>query len=389
MKKTIQILLLILTFILISTTIVHGEDNMMDKIIDKQIDSHDAIQIDKFLQELMNENEIYIGENTKDIIFKLLKGERLINNKNLIESIKNIFLKDLFLALTLLSKILIITIMSAILTNLQNSFEESSISQFANYFAYMIISILVVTSFSEIIKVTQLSVDRMISFMQILLPILLTFMILAGGTGSRLVFHPIILGSVNVMGIIIKNIIFPLIYFSFILSILSNLSERGELNKLSDLSRKIIVFIISAIFTVFIGILTIYGLSTKIDGLTIRTAKFAVDNFIPIVGGFLSDSIDAVIGSSAILKNGIGIIGLFILVMIILIPLIKIIVLLFVYSITEAVIQPIASKNIVEFFGDVSKTLLLILISLVSVGIMFFITITVVVDTSNNLLMLR
>ena len=96
-----------------------------------------------------------------------------------------------------------------------------------------------------------------------------------------------ILGAVNIMCLMVKNIIFPLKYLSFIDSILSNLSNRGELGKLSELGRQIITFIISAAFTIFVGILTIYGLSTKIDGITIRTAKFAVDKFLPIVGGFI------------------------------------------------------------------------------------------------------
>lgn len=115
------------------------------------------------------------------------------------------------------------------------------------------------------------------------------------------------------------------------------------------MARQIITFIVSATFTIFIGILTIYGLSTKIDGLSIRTAKFAVDTLIPIVGGFLSDAVDTVIGSSAILKNGIGIIGLIVLVMIILLPIIKVTVLLLIYSVIGAIIEPIASSNIVKF----------------------------------------
>ncbi|HLR20443.1 MAG TPA: stage III sporulation protein AE [Tissierellaceae bacterium] len=389
MKKVLLILLCIGVFILVFSPSIYAEEQIIESIINKQLDLNNSEEIDRLLQELMAENEIYLGKDVKDIVLKLLRGEQILENKNVMKSIKKIFINELSISLTLLSKVLIITIMSAILTNLQNSFEESSISQFANYFAYMTIAILIITNFSQIMKTTQLSVNRMINFMQILLPILLTLMVLTGGPSSRMIFHPIILGSVNIMGTIIKNIIFPLIYFSFILNILSNLSNRTELSKLSELGRKIIIFIISAVFTIFIGILTIYGLSTKMDGLTIRTAKFAIDSFLPIVGGFLSDSIDAVIGSSAILKNGIGIVGLIILVMIILIPLIKITVLLLIYSITAAIIEPIASKNIVEFFGNTSKTLLLILISMVAIGIMFFITITVVVDTSNNLLMLR
>lgn len=385
MKK----LVLILLFIMIFSSIAYGDDGLMEKVLKDQIDLSGSIEIDNFFKELMLDSDIYIEGNTKDIILKLIKGEKVIENKTILQNIKGIFFNELSTALILLSKVLVITIISAILTNLQNTFEESSISQFANYFAYVIIAMLVITSFSQVMDMVKVSVDRMINFMQILLPILLTLLALTGGPNTRVIFHPMILATVNIIGLMIKNIIFPLIYFSFIVSILSNLSNRAELSKLSELGRKIITFIISAAFTVFIGILTIYGLSTKIDGITIRTAKFAVDKFLPIVGGFLSDAVDAVIGSSAILKNGIGIVGLITLVLIILIPLMKITILLLIYTITEAIIEPIASKNVVKFFGDVSKTLLLVLISMVSIGVMFFITVTIIVDTSNNLLMLR
>ena len=305
------------------------------------------------------------------------------------EDISKIFLSEIHLSLNLLSKIMIITLISTILTNLQNSFEESSISQLANYFTYILIAVLVITNFSDLMDMAKITVGRMVDFMQVLLPILLTLLIVTGGPTTKILYHPMILGTINLLGITVSSIIFPLIFFSFIVSILSNLSQRAELGKLAELARQIITFIISAIFTIFIGILTIYGLSSKIDGLSIRTAKFAVDTLVPIVGGFLSDSVDAVIGSSAILKNGIGIIGLIILIMIILLPIIKITVLLLVYSIIGAIVEPIASSNIIKFFGDVSKTLLLVLISLVAVGIMFFITITITVDTGNSLMMLR
>ena len=155
------------------------------------------------------------------------------------------------------------------------------------------------------------------------------------------------------------------------------------------MGRQTIAITISAALTLFIGIITIYGLGTKIDGLTIRTAKFAIDKFIPIVGGFLSDAVEAVVGYSAILKNGIGFIGLLILLFICMVPIIKVLALLAIYKLITVVIQPIASGNLVEFFNQVGKSLSLILISLISTGTMFFITITIIVEAGNNLLMLR
>ena len=387
--KRLKYFLILILLIGLSTTVYGEELEIIDSVLEEQMDNHIQMEeIDKFLKDLMEENEIQLG-SAREIILKLLKGEKPIDGQAIRESIGNIFLREVRFSLSLITKILIIVLISTILTNLQNSFEESSISQLANYFTCILIAILVIANFSQIMDLARATVGRMTDFMQVLLPILLTLLVITGGPNTKIVFHPMILGTVNVLGLLVNNIIFPLLYFSFIISILSNLSQRAELGKLAELGRQIITFIITAAFTIFIGILTIYGLSTKIDGLTIRTAKFAIDTLVPIVGGFLSDAVDTVIGSSAILKNGIGIIGLLSLIMMILMPIIKVVVLLLLYSIIGAVIEPIASSNIIKFFGESSKTLLLILVSMVSIGIMFFITITIIVDTGNNLMMLR
>lgn len=378
MKKTFILILILLTL----SGFAHSESDYENLGIDTR-------EIDKFTDALIKENDLDLNFNVKDIMGKIIKGEKAIDFESIKESLINIFLKEIKISLGLLSKILIITIISSLLTNLQSSFENSSVSEIANIITYMMIAILVTASFNDITIMAKLSIDKMISFMQIILPLLLTLLVIGGGPNTKIIFHPMIISTVNIIGIMIKNFVFPLIYFSFVISILSNISERAQFKNLTDISRKIIIFSITGLFTIFIGLLTIYGLSTKIDGISIRTAKFAIDKVVPIVGKFLSDSVDAVIGSIGILKNGIGIMGLLVLAMIILLPMIKIGTVLLIYNLTAAVIEPIASKNIVKFFEDISKSFTLILISTMSLGIMFFITITIIVEAGNNLLMLR
>lgn len=132
-----------------------------------------------------------------------------------------------------------------------------------------------------------------------------------------------------------------------------------------------------------------YGIASKVDGVTVRTAKFAMDKFIPIVGGFLSDAMDTVVGCSAVLKNAVGVIGLFTLFLICIIPVIKIIALIFIYKVVIAVIEPVSTVKIGECLVEVSKSLLLLLASLLAVSIMFFITITIIVEAGNVTMMLR
>lgn len=378
MKKIVIVIFIILFFSSLSYS--DGNDFNLD------IDTNN---MDEFTSDLINENNLNFDFNVKNLTKRIIKGEKIVDVKDIKEFIKDIFLKEIKIALGLLSKIIIVTIISSILNSFQSSFENSSVSELSNIITYMMIAILVITSFNEVVVLARLSIDKMINFMQILLPLLLALLVIAGGPNTNIIFHPMILSTVNIIGLMIKNFIFPLIYFSFIISVLSNISGRAQFKNLTDVTRKIIIFTITGSFTIFIGLLTIYGLATKIDGISIRTAKFAIDNVVPIVGKFLSDSIDAVIGSIGILKNGIGIAGLIVLSIIIIIPMVKISTILLIYNLILAITEPIASKNIIRFLEDVSKNLTLILVSIISLSIMFFITITVIVDAGNNLLMLR
>ncbi|NLL82424.1 MAG: stage III sporulation protein AE [Tissierellia bacterium] len=388
MKKTMFLIILI---ILIPSLVfaINQVDGYEGSVIDEQLDVFDTSQLQSLIDEILKNNDYIQGLDFKDTLKKLIKGDEVLRWNSLKEALGKMFFGEVRLNLLFLSKVLVIAIISAILTNLQSSFEQSNVSTLANYISYVLIAILVLGSFHQLIETVKGTIDTLVNFMELILPVLLTLLVLAGGPNTKVLFHPMIIVVVNIIGEVVKNVVFPMIYFTFIISILSNLSERKEFKKLSELGRQVIVFIITASFTVFIGIITIYGLSSKIDGITIRTAKFAVDTFVPIVGGFLSDAVETVIGSSTVLKNGVGIIGLFLLIVITIFPVIKIAALLLVYKIVEVIIEPIVSSTISNFFSEVINILLLVLISMVSTAIMFFITITIIVDTGNNLLMLR
>ena len=329
-------IIIIVTFLMVSN-IAFAIDNDLS-ILDEQLEFLDTAELEKILEETLKENDVLPRFNIKNFIVDLIKGNVSFKLSDILKNLSIVFFKELRVSLGLMAKILVITIISSILTNLQSTFENASVAELANYITYILIAILVISSFSEAMDVARIAIDRMVGFMQVILPILLALLTAASGANTRMLFHPMIIVTVNVIGTLIKNIIMPLIFFSFIISIISNISNRMEFSKLSELGRQVIGFIISGALTLFIGMITIYGLGSKIDGLTIRTAKFAIDKFIPIVGSFLSDAVEAVVGCSAILKNGLGFIGLLVLLLICVLPLIKILALLLVYKDRKSVV---------------------------------------------------
>ena len=135
------------------------------------------------------------------------------------------------------------------------------------------------------------------------------------------------------------------------------------------------------VIVIFVGILTIRGITgSTIDAVTLKTTKFAVDNFVPIVGKAFSDAITSVASYSLIIKNSISSIGLVVIILIIIYPLIKILLMAFIYKFTSALIEPISDKRITACIQSAGDSLVLLLSCVLSVSLMFFILLAVIAN---------
>jgi len=125
------------------------------------------------------------------------------------------------------------------------------------------------------------------------------------------------------------------------------------------------------------------------DGVALRTAKFGIGVFVPVVGKLFSDALEAVIGTSLLLKNAVGLVGILGVFFICSFPILKIVSLMLIYKIAAAIIQPIGDKMIADSLNLMSNSLTLVFAAVSSVCIMFFFVIAIVVGAGDFSLMLR
>ena len=196
--------------------------------------------------------------------------------------------------------------------------------------------------------------------------------------------------KITFIGNFIVGVIIPLVLISTALGVISKVSDRIQVDKLSKFFKTSVVWILGVVLTIFVGVVSVEGsLSSSVDGITAKTAKAAVSSFIPVVGKILGDAVDTVIGCSSILKNATGIVGVIILIGIAIVPIIKLTVLMAIYYLGAALCQPIADDKIIKLLdqmGDTFKTLLAIMCS---VSVMFIIGTTLVINISNSGMMYR
>lgn len=381
----------ILIMILIGIGYAEDEESTLDSLINSQIDNLNMKDLEAVVKDINKDTDEIVSKiDLKSSIVAMVKGQDCLSFKELSKGTMNYFFKELSANWKILSQILFLSIISSVLVNMQSTFEKEAVGEMSFYICYLVLVGLSINSFMITIKIANEAIFNMVALMQALLPALMTLLLAIGGITSSSLFQPIILGSINMISTLMKDFVLPLILIGAVIGIVSNISEKIQISKLSDFIRRGVLYVIGISITLFMGIMTIKGaIGSKIDGLTIRTAKFAVNRFVPIVGGFLSDTMETVVGCSMVIKNAVGIFGLISLFLITIVPIIKIVSLILVYKFTIVVIEPIANARIVRCLTDISKSLTLVLATVAIVGIMFFIVISIIIGTGNATVMLR
>jgi stage III sporulation protein AE len=273
---------------------------------------------------------------------------------------------------------------------MQSAFERGTVSKVAYGIAYLVLLVLAVNSFRSATSYAGEAIQRMVQFMLAMVPLLLTLLAGTGSVASVTVLHPLIVFMIHTVGTFIHLFVFPLLFFSAVLHIVSSISDRYKVTQLANLLRNVAVGVMGIMFTVFLGVLSIQGATGAVaDGVALQTAKFVAGNFVPVVGRMFSDAADAVLSASLLVKNAIGLAGVIILLFLCAFPAIKIMVLALIYNVAGAALQPLGNSPITACLQMIGKTLIYVFAALAAVGLMFFLAVTIILTAGNAAIMIR
>lgn len=382
MKKIITIFAILIC--IFSTSISKADTE--DDVINSQMDS---FNISNFIDEANKySNDILKDIDIQELLNNAIKGE--LDTNQLLKNIFPLLGTEIKEALKVMGSILIIVLIHSVLKSISDNLNNKSVAQITYYVQYILIATVIMTNFSSIITLSKETVGNMISFIQLLFPLLMTLMLASGSVVSVNLVQPIIVFIINLISNIFQSIIIPIILVGTALAIVSKISDRIQIDKLSKFLKSSSVWVIGILLTIFVGVLSIEGtLGSSVDGITAKTAKAAVSSFIPVVGKVLGDAVDTVIGCSAILKNAIGIVGVIVVIAICITPILKLAIITIIYHLTAALCEPIADSKIVSLITQMADTFKILLAILCSISVMLIIGITLVINISNTGLMYR
>lgn len=345
------------------------------------------------IQDFIKNAEKFTGEFFEDIdineiLNEAIKGE--VDNSTLLKKILNILGKEVTTNIKSLVSILAIILIHSILKSISESLENNNISKLIYYVQYILIVTVIMSNFTDIIKLVQDTTGNLIGFMNALVPLLITLMMYTGSITTSSVVEPIILFMINFIGNIIQNLIIPFVLVLTSLVIISKISDKVHIDKLSKFFKSGIVWFLGIVLTVFVGVVSLEGtLSSSVDGITAKTTKAVVSSAIPVVGKILGDAVDTVLGCGIVLKNAVGLVGVVIVIGICIMPILKLFVLSVSYKLLSTVVQPIADEKIIDLLEQIGDIFKIFLGILCAISFMLIIGTTLVLKISNGTMMYR
>ena len=381
------ILLVLLVFGL-GTRIVNAEeqkggeedrDAVREKIEEAILSEFDFDEIERSLQEMFPDEKIEFG----DVVTALMSGDAEEAGGVLLDFLSDVVSYEFRYNWHNLVYILLIAIAAAVFSNFSGAFRNRQISDISFYVLYMLLITLCLTSFQTAAQGLEERLDSVVEFMRVLCPSYFLAVAFASGSVTSVIFYNVILLLIYVVELVIIRFVLPVIHIYIMIRVLGNLTGEDFLSESAELMHKVAAWILKTLLACVIGVNVVQGLlAPAIDTLK-RSALTRTAEALPWVGNAMGGAAEIFLGTAVLIKNGIGMAGAVIAVLICLGPIVQLALMALMYKVAAALVQPVSDKRITACVSGVSEGYELLVRVIFTVGLLFLLTIAVVAASTS------
>lgn len=378
--------LVCLLWIWIVPLCVYAEENAQDmpegiqsQTEQNMLEEFDFSEIDENLQQLFPEQRIRF----RDVVETILSG----NWDEMKQMLKG-YLSDQFAYEFRNNKknlvyMLILAIVAAVFTNFSNALKSKQASQISFYVLYMLLITLCLNTFRLAVSGVERRLELLTDFMHFFCPGYFLAVAFASGSGSALLFYQGILVLIYLVELVILKFLLPVVNVYIMVQVMNYMLGEDVLSELGELLKKAVLWSLKTLLGVVVGINVIQGLLTPaMDALKRSTLSKALEA-IPGIGNTFGSMTDVVLGTTVLIKNGIGIAGAVLILLVCLAPVIQIVLLTFFYKLAAALVQPVSDKRITMCISSIGSGYELMLKILCTVMVLFLLTLAVVAASTS------
>ena len=317
----------------------------------------DLSRVQRMLDQMLGEESF----SMKDMLDGLIKGEKVLSEDTVQEMVHSFLFSGLEKEKSLLIKILLLILLSAVLANFADVFESGQIGDICFYIVYLLLFILLMDSFSSITRSVQQTITWMAEFMRGLAPAYFLTISIAAGSSTAAVFYEGVLILTWLIQEVILNLLFPGACLYVLISLINNLSKEEMLGKMAELLDTAVSWGLKTLLGMVVGLQVVRGLIAPVMDTLKRSALGKAAGALPGVGNAVNMVTELVLTSAVLVRNCLGVVILFAFVAAGAGPVIHYGILSLLYRFLAAIAQPVSEKRIVDSLATMGEGCALLL----------------------------
>ena len=350
------------------------------EIQDSLLDKFDFSEIDDMLAEIFPNKKL----NVREVLGGLITGDLELSFGLIKQVIVDQFTYEMQNSRSGMIHILLLVIVAAIFTNFSSVFKSTQVAEISFSMLYMFLITICLNNFRILVDAASMNLERLIEFMKLLGPVYFFAVALATGSSTSVMFYQLVLLLIFFVEMLILNFLIPITQIYLMIRILSEFSPQIHLTKFAELIETVVSWTLKTLLAGVVGLNVIQGLlSPAIDAVK-RSIITKGTGAIPIIGDAISGTAEVIFGTAVLIRNGIGVVGMIVCLVICLAPLIQMAVTALLYQVIAALIQPVSDKRMVDCVSGVADGSKMLLRIVFTTSVLFLLTIAVVAATTGG-----
>ena len=348
--------------------------------IEEQEDAGEKLLENLELQQMQEAINELLGEQTfhlQDFLEGILRGEQEVSKKQAVSFIKELILSTLVMDKQALSQVFLLVLAAALFVNFTEVFGNGQTGEVSFYIVYMMLSVILIHSFSGISQGIAEKLEELILFMKALMPSYFLAVTASSGSATAMVFYEMVMGVIYLIQVVLLKFVIPGIHVYVLLEMINYLHKEEVLSHMVELMQTILEWTLKTCTGVMIGMQLVQNMiSPALDSLK-RNMIGKTAAAIPGVGNVINGVTEVALGTAVLIRNSLGVIGILVLLILGLPPVVKIGFTTLVYKFLAALVQPVSDKRMVGCLSTVGEGCRLLMKVLLMTELLFMITIAI------------
>ena len=364
--------------------VAYAKTESIEEELESEVEEGLNSLISDDLESFFNGLNVEDGTSFRELVEGILNGEIVLSVDNVFQLILNAVKDNVFSLLASFITIMLLSMLYGLFNGITSGFAKNNTKQIVYFAIYGAIIATLSVILKDVISTTKQLVDSITKLFEIAFPILLTLVTALGGSVGMQIMQPITLVFSEVVLKLINNLILPIFIATIIFTVIGNLSDSVKLEKLTKALKSIAGWTLGVVFGVMTTIISLQGIvGASIDTIALRSAKFALSSYVPILGGYLSEGFDIVLAGCVLIKNSMGLAFFLVLMTILIGPLLKIVLTSLLMKLVAGLVEPMSDVKISSLLFNTANNLNILISIVLGVTFLCFVIILIVISSFN------